>query len=59
MAKIRDELVKLPIVVAVDGDPDRKHVIVTVRDGRGGRAAVEEAIARLGHVVGAEGAGAP
>jgi cation transport ATPase len=56
---IREALATLPVVAAVDGDPERKRIVVTVRDGQGGRAAVEEAIARLGHVVGAEGAGAP
>jgi len=59
VATIREALATLPVVAAVDGDPQRKRIVVTVRDGQGGRAAVEEAIARLGHVVGAEGAGAP
>ncbi len=49
---IRDELVKLPAVVSVDGDPVTRRVVVTMRDGHGQRAAVEEAITRLGHVVG-------
>ncbi len=49
---IREELVKLPMVVSVDGDPVSKQVVVTTRDGQGQLAAVEEAIARLGHVVG-------
>jgi heavy metal translocating P-type ATPase len=52
VAKIRDELVKLPVVLAVDGDPQTKQVVVTMRDGRGQRAEIEEAIARLGHLVG-------
>ncbi len=50
--KIRDELSKLPLVVAVDGDPHSKQVVVTMRNGDGGRATVEEAITRIGHVVG-------
>ena len=49
---IRDELSKLPVVVAVDGDPASKQVVVTMRNGHGGRATVEEAITRIGHVVG-------
>ncbi len=52
--KIRDELSKLPAVVAVDGDPRSKQVVVTMRNGHGGRATVEEAITRIGHVVGEE-----
>ena len=52
VTKIRDELSKLSVVVAVDGDPHRKQVVVTMRDGDGGRATVEEAITRIGHVVG-------
>jgi len=51
---IRDELVKLPVVVAVEGDPQSKQVVVTMRDGRGQVTAIEEAITRLGHVVGEE-----
>ena len=54
VTKIRDELSKLSVVVAVDGDPHRKQVVVTMRDGDGGRATVEEAITRIGHVVGEE-----
>jgi P-type E1-E2 ATPase len=49
---IREELVKLPAVVSVDGDPELKQVVVTMRDGHRALGAVEEAIARLGHVVG-------
>ncbi len=49
---IRDELSKLPLVVAVDGDPESKQVVVTMRNGHGGRATVQEAITRIGHVVG-------
>jgi len=49
---IREELTKLPIVTAVDGDPASKQVVVTMRNGHGGRASVEEAITRIGHVVG-------
>jgi cation transport ATPase len=54
VTKIRDELSKLPVVVAVDGDPHSKHVVVTMRNGDGGRATVEKAITRIGHVVGEE-----
>ncbi len=54
VTKIRDELSKLPVVVAVDGDPHSKHVVVTMRNGDGGRATVEEALTRIGHVVGEE-----
>jgi heavy metal translocating P-type ATPase len=50
--KIRDELSKLPLVAAVDGDPESKQVVVTMRNGHDGRTTVEEAITRLGHVVG-------
>jgi Cu+-exporting ATPase len=49
---IRDALTKLPAVVAVDGDPHLKQIVVTMRDGRDGRAGIEAAITRLGHVVG-------
>jgi heavy metal translocating P-type ATPase len=52
--RIRDELVKLPVVVAVEGDPERKEVVVTMRDGRQSLSVVEEAIARIGHVVGGQ-----
>ncbi len=58
VTKIRDELSKLPVVVAVDGDPASKQVVVTMRDGHGGRATVEQAITRIGHVVGEKGDGA-
>ncbi len=51
VTKIRDELSKLPVVVAVDGDPHSKQVVVTMRNGDGGRATVEEALTRIGHVV--------
>ncbi len=51
---IRDALGKLPIVVAVDGDPVSKQLVVTVRDGQGPVTAVEDEITRLGHVVGEE-----
>jgi heavy metal translocating P-type ATPase len=33
--RIQEALVKLPIVVSVDGDPQTKHIIVTMRDGHG------------------------
>jgi heavy metal translocating P-type ATPase len=59
VAKIRDALVKLPAVAAVDGDPGRRQIVVTMRDGRAGRVTVEQALARLGHVVGEEGTGVP
>jgi cation transport ATPase len=49
---IRDELAKLPIVVAVDGNPESKQVVITMRDGHGQLSAIEETITRLGHVVG-------
>jgi len=48
---IRDELVKLPAVVAADGDPSTRQLVVTVRDGDGTRSAIEDTITRLGHVV--------
>lgn len=51
MNTIREELTKLRIVAAVDGDAEGKQVVVTMRDGRGRRAIVEQAIARIGHVV--------
>jgi heavy metal translocating P-type ATPase len=51
VAKIRDELSKLAVVTAVDGDPERKQIVVTMRNGHDGRATVEEAITRIGHVV--------
>jgi copper chaperone CopZ len=54
VSKIRDELVKLPVVVAVEGDPQSKQVVVTMRDGHGQLTAIEEAITRLGHVLGEE-----
>ena len=52
VTKIRDELSKLPVVVAVAGDPHSKQVVVTMRNGDGGRATVEAAITRIGHIVG-------
>jgi heavy metal translocating P-type ATPase len=51
VAKIRDELVKLPVVVAVDGNPATKQVVVTVRNGHGPLSAIEDTITRLGHIV--------
>jgi copper chaperone CopZ len=51
VAKIRDELVKLPVVVAVDGNPATKQVVVTVRNGHGPLSAIENTITRLGHIV--------
>ncbi|MBI4413827.1 MAG: metal-transporting ATPase, partial [candidate division NC10 bacterium] len=52
VAIMRDTLVKLPTVVSVDGDPRTKQVVVTMRNGQGRLQAIEEAITRLGHVVG-------
>jgi P-type E1-E2 ATPase len=52
VATIRDELARLPIVVAVDGDPETKQVVVTMRNGHGQLSMIEETITRLGHVVG-------
>jgi len=49
--KIRDELVKLPVVVSVEGNPATKQVVVTVRNGHEPLAAIEDTITRLGHVV--------
>ncbi len=51
VAKIRDELVKLPVVVAVDGNPATKQVVVTLRNGHGPLSVIEDTITRLGHVV--------
>jgi len=51
VAKIRDALVKLPVVVAVDGNPATKQVVVTVRNGHGPLSAIEDTLTRLGHVV--------
>jgi len=52
VTKIQETLVKLPIVVSVEGDPQTKQVMVTMRDGQGQRRAVKDALTRLGHVVG-------
>ena len=57
VTKIRDELMKLPNVVAVEGDPQRREVVVALRDGHGGRASIEAAITRAGHVVGEKRSG--
>ncbi|MBI4608788.1 MAG: heavy metal translocating P-type ATPase, partial [Candidatus Rokubacteria bacterium] len=54
VTKIQDTLGKLPIVVSVEGDPQTKQVIVTMRDGQGQVRAIEEALTRIGHVVGEE-----
>jgi heavy metal translocating P-type ATPase len=51
VATIRDELVKFPVVVAVDGNPATKQIVVTVRSGHGPLLAIEDTITRLGHVV--------
>ena len=52
VTKIQETIEKLPRVVAVEGDPQTKQVIVTMRNGQGQRAAIEEALTRLGHVIG-------
>ncbi|MBI2878817.1 MAG: cation transporter, partial [Candidatus Rokubacteria bacterium] len=44
VAVIKDTLVKLPGVVAAEGDPQTKQVIVTARNGQGQRQAIQEAI---------------
>jgi Cu+-exporting ATPase len=51
VTKIRDEVSKLAGVVAVDGNPQSQEVVVTLRNGDTRRAAVTEAITRIGHVV--------
>jgi copper chaperone CopZ len=51
---IQEELGKLPNVVSVEGDADTKRVTVTTRDGHGQRRVIEQALTRLGHVVGEE-----
>jgi P-type E1-E2 ATPase len=52
VAAIRDELAKLPIVVAVDGNPETKQVVVTMHNGHSQLSTIKETITRLGHVVG-------
>ncbi|MBI2368635.1 MAG: metal-transporting ATPase, partial [Deltaproteobacteria bacterium] len=52
VATIRDTVGKLRGVASVEGDPQAKRVVVTVRDGQGRLREIEEAITRLGHVVG-------
>ncbi len=52
IAQIVETLGKLPNVLSVQGDPHSKQVIVTTQDGHGQRQAIEEALARIGHVVG-------
>jgi hypothetical protein len=49
---IQEDLVKLRGVLSVEGDPHTKLVVVTTRDGQGQLQAIEEALTRLGHVVG-------
>jgi heavy metal translocating P-type ATPase len=49
---IQEELGKLPNVVSVEADADTKLVTVTRRDGHGQRRVIEQALTRLGHVVG-------
>jgi cation transport ATPase len=52
VAKVQEALAKLPAVVSVEGDPKTQGVVVTMRDGQGQLQAIEEAIVRIGHVVG-------
>jgi heavy metal translocating P-type ATPase len=52
VTKIQERLVKVPGVVSVEGDPQTKQVVVTMRDGHVRLRAVEEAITQIGHVVG-------
>jgi heavy metal translocating P-type ATPase len=52
VTKIREELGKLPSVVAAEGDPERKEIVVTLRGGLEARSSIEAAIVRAGHVVG-------
>ncbi len=52
VAKVQEALAKLPAVVSVEGDPKTQEVVVTMRDGQGQLQAIEEAIVRIGHVVG-------
>ncbi len=54
VTKIQETLGKLPKVISVEGDPRTKQIMVTMRDGQGQLHAVEEALTRLGHVVGEE-----
>jgi cation transport ATPase len=49
---IQEELAKLPNVVSVEGDAHTKLVTVATRDGQGQRQVIEEALVRLGHVIG-------
>jgi len=49
---IQESLAKVPGVRSVEGDPHTKQVVVTTRDGQGQRQAIEDALVRLGHVVG-------
>ncbi len=52
VTKIQETLVQLPGVVSVEGDPVAREIVVAMRDGRGRLRAVEDALARIGHVVG-------
>jgi cation transport ATPase len=52
VAVITEALVKLPSVISAEADPQTKQVIVTTRNGQGQRQAIQEAITRLGLVVG-------
>lgn len=52
VTKIRDTLGRLGGVLSVEGDPQTKQVVVTMRDGQGQLRAVEDALTRIGHVVG-------
>jgi heavy metal translocating P-type ATPase len=52
VTKIQETLVKLPSVVSVEGNPQTKQMIVTMRNGQGQLRAIEDAITRIGHVIG-------
>ena len=52
VAMIQESLAKVPGVRSVEGDPHTKQVVVTTRDGQGQRQAIEDALVRLGHVIG-------
>ena len=52
VAVIKEALVKLPGVISAEGDSHTKQVVVATRDGQGQLRAIEEALTRLGHVIG-------
>ncbi|MBI3013586.1 MAG: heavy metal translocating P-type ATPase [Candidatus Tectomicrobia bacterium] len=54
VTKIQETLGRLPAVVAVEGDPQTKQVVVTMRNGQAQWTAIEEALTRLGHVIGGD-----